>query len=91
MKGYRNVFLIGFAIFTLGSVLCGLSPAIDIFILFRMLQAVGGAIISALGSVMVTSYLSPSVRGQALGIILMLGVKEKGPSGGTEGEVATGF
>ena len=36
-----------------------------------MLQAVGGAVISALGAVMVTSYLSASVRGQALGIVAM--------------------
>jgi MFS family permease len=28
---------------------------------------------------------------EVLGIILMLGIKEKGPFGGTEGEVATGF
>ena len=71
MKGYRNIFLAGFAFFTLGSALCGIAPTIDILILSRMLQAVGGAIISALGAVMVTSYLSSSVRGQALGIVAM--------------------
>jgi len=36
-----------------------------------MIQAVGGAVISALGAVMVTSYLSTSLRGQALGIVAM--------------------
>lgn len=71
MKGYRKVFLGGFAIFTFGSALCGLSPDIGVLIGSRMLQAIGGAIISALGAVMVTSYLSPSVRGQALGIVAM--------------------
>jgi EmrB/QacA subfamily drug resistance transporter len=71
MKGYRNIFLGGFALFTLGSALCGLSPTIDILILSRMIQAVGGAVISALGAVMVTSYLSSSMRGQALGIVAM--------------------
>lgn len=71
MKGYRNIFLGGFALFTLGSALCGLSPTLDILILSRMLQAVGGAVISALGAVMVTSYLSASLRGQALGIVAM--------------------
>jgi len=77
MKGYRNIYLIGFAIFTIGSAICGLAPDVGILIGSRMLQAVGGAIISALGAVMVTSYLSSSVRGQALGIVamfLMLGV-----------------
>ena len=36
-----------------------------------MLQAVGGALIAALGAVMVTTYLSPSLRGQALGMVAM--------------------
>ena len=71
MKGYRNLFLGGFAIFTAGSALCGLSPTIDILIFSRMIQAIGGAVISALGAVMVTSYLSSSLRGQALGIVAM--------------------
>lgn len=71
MKGYRNIYLVGFALFTLGSVTCGMAPSVGILILSRMLQAVGGAIISALGAVMVSSYLSSSVRGQALGIVAM--------------------
>ena len=71
MKGYREIFLIGFAIFTIGSLLCGLAPTINLLIGFRMLQAVGGAIIAALGSVMVTSYLGSEVRGQALGLVAM--------------------
>ncbi len=71
MKGYRNIFLGGFALFTAGSALCGLSSTIDMLIVSRMIQAVGGAVISALGAVMVTSYLSASLRGQALGIVAM--------------------
>lgn len=71
MKGYRNIFLSGFALFTAGSALCGLSPTLDVLIVARMIQAVGGAVISALGAVMVTSYLSTSLRGQALGIVAM--------------------
>ena len=71
MKGYRNIFLTGFAVFTLGSALCGMAQTIDFLILSRMLQAVGGAVISALGAVMITSYLSSEVRGQALGIVAM--------------------
>lgn len=71
IRGYRKIFLGGFVIFTCGSALCGIAPSIDILIISRMLQAVGGAVIAALGSVMVTSYLSPSLRGQALGIVAM--------------------
>lgn len=71
IKGYKEVFLTGFGIFTLGSALCGFAPSIDTLILFRTLQAIGGAIIAALGSVMVTSYLGTQVRGQALGLVAM--------------------
>ena len=71
MKGYKKVFLVGFAIFTIGSLLCGIAPSINSLIGFRMLQAIGGAIIAALGSVMVTSYLGNEVRGSALGLVAM--------------------
>ena len=71
MKGYRKIFLAGFILFTIGSALCGLAPGINVLILSRMLQAVGGAIIAALGAVMITSYLPSALRGQALGIVAM--------------------
>ncbi len=86
MKGYRNLFLAGFLLFTLGSLLCGIAPSIGALVLARMLQAVGGAIISALGAVMVTTYLSPAVRGQALGIVAMFVML-----GAALGPVAGGF
>lgn len=71
IKGYRPVFIAGFAIFTIGSALCGMAPAVELLIFFRMIQAMGGAIIAALGSVMVTAYLGEQVRGQALGLVAM--------------------
>ena len=86
MKGYRNIFLGGFVLFTLGSMLCGIAPTIGVLVLSRMLQAVGGAIISALGAVMITTYLPPSVRGQALGIVAMFVML-----GAALGPVAGGF
>ena len=71
IHGYKKLFLSGFLIFTIGSVLCGLSTSIEMLIVSRMIQAVGGCTMAALGAVMVTSYLSSSVRGQALGIVAM--------------------
>lgn len=85
-KGYRNIFLTGFTLFTLGSALCGMAPTVGVLIASRMLQAVGGAIISALGAVMVTTYLSPADRGQALGIVAMFLML-----GAALGPVAGGF
>lgn len=41
--GHRKVFLISVAMFTLASVCCGLSANIFIIIVFRIIQAIGGA------------------------------------------------
>ena len=42
--GRSKIFNLGFAIFTIGSALCGLSPHIYLLIGFRVVQALGGAI-----------------------------------------------
>ena len=71
IRGYRPVFLAGFLVFTAGSVLCGTASSIEHLIAFRMVQAIGGAIISALGAVMVSRHLGAGVRGSALGLVAM--------------------
>jgi EmrB/QacA subfamily drug resistance transporter len=68
MIGKKPLYLAGFVVFTLGSVLCGLSPAIAWLITFRVLQAVGAAMLMALGMAIVTEAFPPSERGRALGI-----------------------
>src|ERR1700749_3449130 len=44
--GRRRVFQIGLALFTLGSLLCSLSPSIGLLIVFRCLQALGGSMLN---------------------------------------------
>ena len=66
--GKKPIYTTGFIIFTLGSVLCGLSPSIYTLIGFRVLQAVGAAMIMALGMAIVTEAFPRSERGRALGI-----------------------
>ncbi|MBN1454275.1 MAG: MFS transporter [Anaerolineales bacterium] len=66
--GKKPIYTAGFVVFTAGSVLCGLSPTIYTLIGFRVLQAVGAAMIMALGMAITTEAFPPSERGRALGI-----------------------
>ena len=68
IRGKKPLYIAGFVIFTIGSVLCGLSPTIYALILFRIVQSIGAAMILALGSAIVTENFPPEERGRALGI-----------------------
>lgn len=66
--GKKSIYLTGFVVFTLGSALCGISSSIYGLIGFRVLQALGAAMVMALGMAIVTEAFPPSERGRALGI-----------------------
>ena len=66
--GKKPIYTAGFIVFTVGSVLCGLSPTIYTLIGFRILQGIGAAMVMALGMAIVTEAFPPSERGRALGI-----------------------
>lgn len=69
MIGKKIIYTSGFVVFTISSVLCGLAPAVYWLIGFRVLQAVGAAMMLALGSAIITEAFPPSERGRALGLI----------------------
>ena len=66
--GKKKLFITGFIIFTVGSILCGLSPTVYWLIAFRVVQAVGAALLLALGMAIITEAFPPAERGKALGI-----------------------
>ncbi len=68
MVGKKPIYTAGFALFTVGSVLCGLAPSIGFLIAFRLVQGVGAAMIFALGFAILTEAFPPQERGKALGI-----------------------
>lgn len=68
MYGRKVLYNSGFIVFTLGSLLCGLSPTVGWLIAARVLQGIGGALILALGMAIVTDAFPPGERGRALGI-----------------------
>lgn len=67
MVGKKPVYMAGFVLFTLSSLLCGLAPTIYWLIGFRVLQAIGAAMTQALGTAIITEAFPDSERGKALG------------------------
>ena len=67
--GRRTIFLAGLAVFTLASLLCGLSSSPEMLIAARFIQGVGGALSSAviLGMI-VTLFPEPGEQGKAIGV-----------------------
>ncbi|MFN2138045.1 MAG: DHA2 family efflux MFS transporter permease subunit [Candidatus Promineifilaceae bacterium] len=68
MIGKKKIYTSGFAIFLVGSALCGLSTNIHMLIAFRVLQAVGATMVLALGLAIITEAFPAAERGRALGI-----------------------
>lgn len=68
MIGKKPIYVTGFVVFTAGSVLCGLAPTVEWLIAFRVVQALGGAMVFALGMAIVTEAFPKTERGKALGI-----------------------
>jgi len=66
--GKKPIYTVGFGLFTLGSVLAGLSPSVGWLIGLRIFQALGAAMVFALGFAIITEAFPPSQRGRALGI-----------------------
>lgn len=66
--GQRNLFAIGLVIFTLASAGCGLAQNPGELILGRVIQGVGGALLTPQTLAILTSIFPPERRGAAFGI-----------------------
>ncbi|MBS5937002.1 MFS transporter [Clostridium sp.] len=66
--GKSRVFRFGIAVFTIGSLLCGLSNTLVMLIISRIIQAVGAAAAMATNQGIITETFPPSERGRALGM-----------------------
>ncbi len=65
--GYKKTYALGLFLFTLGSLLCSLSPNENMLIAFRVLQGAGGGFIMPVGMAITTREFPPKQRGMALG------------------------
>src|SRR2546422_4607202 len=68
LYGQRNLFAIGLAVFTIASALCGLSQNAAELIAARVLQGIGGALLTPQTLAILTSLFPPERRGAAFGI-----------------------
>jgi EmrB/QacA subfamily drug resistance transporter len=69
MRGRRWVYSRGLAVFSIGSLLCGLSPGALWLIASRALQGVGAAMIMACTPALVVDVFPIAERGRALGMV----------------------
>ena len=67
--GLKPLFIAGFIIFTLSSMLCGAAHSLFLLIMGRLLQGIGAAILYALPQAVIPKYLPKERRGMAFGIL----------------------
>ena len=65
---FKRVYLAGFVLFTVASIVCGLAPGAGWLIAFRAIQGIGAAMLQAMGPAIVARTFGPGERGRALGL-----------------------
>ena len=65
-SGRRRIFLLGLAVFSLGSLLCGIAPSAWLLIGGRALQAVGAALLMPASLALLLTATAPAARPQAV-------------------------
>lgn len=68
LRGHKIVYIIGFVVFLISSLLCGLAPNVLTLVLFRAAQALGAAMLSANSPALLTKNFPANQRGRALGL-----------------------
>ena len=68
MLGKRSIFVAGFAVYVLGSLLTGAAAGIWMLVLFRVVHGVGSAILTGLGMAIITDVFPVEERGKAIGL-----------------------
>ncbi|MBV6520784.1 MAG: Riboflavin transporter RibZ [Gemmatimonadaceae bacterium] len=69
LRGHKRTYLGGFAVFVVGSALCGLAPSAGWLIALRAVQAIGATMLFANAPAILTRSFPGSERGRALGAL----------------------
>ena len=67
MVGRKLLYLVGFALFGIASLLCGLAQDLPLLIAFRALQGIGGSLLGANSIAILLKSVPPDKRGRAIG------------------------
>jgi EmrB/QacA subfamily drug resistance transporter len=71
MLGRVRLYILGFALFTISSALCGMSQSGEQLIVFRLLQGIGGALIIVNSVALIADAFPTSELGMGIGINFM--------------------
>jgi EmrB/QacA subfamily drug resistance transporter len=66
--GRKLLYVYGFAVFTAGSVLCGLAPSLAVLIAARVLQGLGAAMLQANSVALITEAMPRRLLGRGIGV-----------------------
>jgi EmrB/QacA subfamily drug resistance transporter len=70
--GRKRFFIVGLAVFTIGSALCAAAWSIEWLIVFRVIQGAGAGILAPLGFAMTVLVFPPEQRGRGLALIAVV-------------------
>jgi EmrB/QacA subfamily drug resistance transporter len=70
--GRKRFFMIGMAVFTVGSALCAISWSVEWLIGFRVIQGIGAGILAPLGFAITVLVFPPQQRGRGLALIAVI-------------------
>ncbi len=90
--GRKRFFIVGLAVFTIGSGLCAAAWSVEWLIVFRVIQGVGAGILAPLGFAITVLVFPPEHRGRGLALIAVVALVSSalGPViGGTLVEIAS--
>jgi EmrB/QacA subfamily drug resistance transporter len=90
--GRKRFFVLGLAVFTVGSALCAVAWSVEWLIVFRVIQGAGAGILAPLGFAITVLVFPPEQRGRGLALIAVVALVSSalGPViGGTLVEVAS--
>jgi MFS family permease len=70
LYGRKKIYTLGIIIFVITNLLCAFAGSIEILILLRIFQGIGGAMIITTGMAIIISVFPAEERGKAIGLLL---------------------